>query len=74
MIIKGNFSHKGRLAGIPDKTTPKVLNFSLEIRVEITIIKCNALDIKAKKAINRELIISKDRDLADFHKIVKEML
>ena len=60
MIIKGNFSHKGRPAGIPDKTTPKVLNFALEIRVGITIIKCNALDSKARKAISRELIISKE--------------
>jgi hypothetical protein len=63
-----------RLAGTHDKTTLKVLSFTMEIRVEITIIKCNAQDNKARKAIGRELIISKDKGLADIHKIVKEML
>jgi hypothetical protein len=42
--------------------------------METTIIKCNALDSKARKAISRELIINKDKDLADIHKIVREML
>jgi hypothetical protein len=72
LIIKGSFNHRDRPAGIPDKTTLKVLSFALEIRLEITIIKCNALDSKAREAISREPIISNDKGMADIHMIVKE--
>jgi hypothetical protein len=74
LIIRGNFSDKARPARILDKTTPKVLSFALEIRVEITIIKCNTLDSKARKATDRELIINKDKGLEDIHKFIKGTL
>ena len=48
LTIKGNF--KVSLAGTPAQTTRKVLSSALEIRVE-TIIRCNALDNKARETI-----------------------
>jgi hypothetical protein len=48
LTIKGN--SKVSPTGTPARTTLKVLSSALEIRVEI-IIKCNALDSKAREAI-----------------------
>jgi hypothetical protein len=48
LTTKGSF--KVSLAGTPARTTLKVLYSALEIRVEI-IIKCNALDNKARGTI-----------------------
>jgi pSer/pThr/pTyr-binding forkhead associated (FHA) protein len=49
LTIKGSF--KVSLAGTPARTTLKVRSFALEIKAE-TIIKCNALDSKAREIIN----------------------
>jgi hypothetical protein len=77
LIIKGSFNHRDRPAGIPDKTTLKVLSFALEIRVGIAIIKCSTLDIKVRQAINtrtsREIVLRQVIGLVLINKIVKEM-
>jgi hypothetical protein len=50
-IISGNF--RDSPTETPGNTTTlKVLSFALEIRVEIIIIKCNALDSKDREATN----------------------
>jgi hypothetical protein len=48
LTIKGTF--KVSLAGTHARTTRRVLSFTLETRVE-KIIRCNALDNKAREAI-----------------------
>jgi hypothetical protein len=65
-------SSKVSPAGTPDQTTLKVHSSALEIRVE-TIIKCNALDSKAREIIrvriNQGVTLKPIRDLV--HRIVK---
>jgi hypothetical protein len=59
-------------------TTLKVLSFALEIRVEIIIIKCNALDNKVKEATitrtNRWTALRPVKDLVVTNIIIKEAL
>jgi hypothetical protein len=74
-ITRGNF--RDNLAGtLVHLTTLKVLSFTLEIRVEIIIIKCNALDSKDKEAINtrtnRGTTLKLVKDLVVISRIVKE--
>jgi hypothetical protein len=45
-------SSKGSPAGIPVRTTPKVLSSTPEIRVGTATTKHNALDNKVRRAIN----------------------
>jgi hypothetical protein len=52
-ITKGSSSHRDSPAGTPGNTTTfKVPSFAIEIRVEIAIIKCIALDSKVREATN----------------------
>jgi hypothetical protein len=59
-------------------TTLKFLSFALEIRVEIIIIKCNALDNKDRKVTNtrtnRRTILRSVKYLVVTSRIVKEAL
>jgi hypothetical protein len=72
MTIKG--CSKVSPAGTPAQTTLKVCSSTLEIRVEI-IVKCNALDSKAreliKARISRGTTLRPTRGLVGVHKIVK---
>jgi hypothetical protein len=67
-------SFKVSLAGTPVRTTLKVLSTTLEIKVE-TIIKCNALDGKAREIIrvrtNQGATLRPTRGLVGVHKTVK---
>jgi hypothetical protein len=69
-------STKGRPAGIPVKTTHKVLSSALEIRVGTTIIKYNALDNKVRGATNtrtnREAALRPVKGLVGNNRTVKE--
>jgi hypothetical protein len=75
LTIKGNF--KVSPAGTPARTTLKVRSFALEIRVE-TIIKCNALDSKAREIIRVRTSKGETprpiRGLVGIHRIVKVAL
>jgi hypothetical protein len=72
LTIKG--SSKVSPAGTPARTTLKVLRFALEIRVEI-IIKCNALDNKARGIIkvktSRGTTLRPTKGLVGIHRLVK---
>jgi hypothetical protein len=72
LTIKGNF--KVSLAGTPARTTLKVRSSALEIKAE-TIIKCNALDSKAREIIrvrtNKGATLRPTRGLVGVHRIVK---
>jgi hypothetical protein len=75
--IRENFRHN--LAEILiNNTTHKALSFALEIRVEITIIKCNALDSKVRETINtrtnRGTILKLVKDPVVTSRIIKETL
>jgi hypothetical protein len=67
-------SSKVSPAGTPARTTLKVCSFALEIRVEI-IIKCNALDSKAREIIkvrtSRGTTLKPTRGLVGVHRIIK---
>jgi hypothetical protein len=69
-------STKGRPAGIPVRTTPKVLSSAPEIRVETTTIKHNALDNKVRGATNtrtnRGTALRPVKDLVSNSRIVKK--
>jgi hypothetical protein len=69
-------STKGRSAGIPVKTTPKVLSSCPENRVGITTIKHSALDNKVREATNtrtnREATLRPVKGLVVNSRIVKE--
>jgi hypothetical protein len=71
-------SSKGRPAGIPVRTTPKVLSSAPEIRVVTTTIKYNALDNKVRGATNirtnRGIVLRPVKGLVDNNRIVKEEL
>jgi hypothetical protein len=74
-IARENF--KDSLAGtLVHITTLKVLSFALEIRVEIIIIKCNALDSKDREATNtrtnRGTVLRPVKGLVVTRRIVKE--
>jgi hypothetical protein len=72
LTIKENF--KVSLAGTPARTTLKVHSSTLEIKAEI-IIKCNALDSKAKEIIrvrtNRGATLRPTRGLVGIPRIIK---
>jgi hypothetical protein len=72
LTIKGSF--KVSPAGTPAQTTLKVRSSALEIRVEI-IIKCNALDSKArgtvKARISKGATLRPTRGMVGIHRIVK---
>jgi hypothetical protein len=72
VIISGN--SKDSLAETPDRTTHKVLSFALGIRVEIIIIKCNALDNKGRETIrtSRGTPLRPVKGLMGTNRIVKE--
>jgi hypothetical protein len=74
MIIRENF--KGSLAGIPVKTTLKVLSSASEIRVGTTTTKYNALDNKVRGATNirtiRGTTLRLVKGLTVISRIVKE--
>jgi hypothetical protein len=61
-------------AGTPARTTLKVRSYTLEIRVE-TIIRCNALDSKAREIIkirtNKGATLKPTRGLVGIHRIIK---
>jgi hypothetical protein len=63
-------------AGIPIRTTLRVLNFALEIRVGITTITCNALDNKVREATNirtsKGIALRPAKGLVVIRRIVKE--
>jgi hypothetical protein len=67
-------SFKVSLAGTHARTTRKVLSFALEIRVE-TIIKCNALDNKAREAIkikiSRGTTLRPTKGLVEVRRLIK---
>jgi hypothetical protein len=69
-------STKGRPVEIPIRTTPKVLSFALEIRVETTTIKHHTLDNKVRGATNtrtnREAALRPVKGLVGNNRIVKE--
>jgi hypothetical protein len=69
-------SSKGRRAGIPITTTPKVLSSALKIRVGTTTIKYNAFENKVRGAINiktnRGTALRPVKGLVDNSRIVKE--
>jgi hypothetical protein len=71
LTTKGN--SKVSIAGTPARTTLKVLSSALEIRVEI-IIKCNALDNKAREAIkvrtSRGTALRPTKGLVGVHRLV----
>jgi hypothetical protein len=75
LTIKG--SSKVSPTGTPTRTTLKVLSSALEIRVE-TIIKCNALDNKARGVIKvrtgRGTTLRPTKGLVGVHRIVKVAL
>jgi hypothetical protein len=72
LTIKGSF--KVSPAGTPGQTTLKVRSSALEIKAEI-IIKCNALDSKAREIIrvrtNKEVTLRPTRGLVGIPRIVK---
>ena len=72
LTIKENF--KVSPAGIPARTTLKVRSSALEIRVEI-IIKCNALDSKARGTIKAKTgkgaTLRPTKGLVGIHRIIK---
>jgi len=72
LTTKENF--KVSPAGTPARTTLKVRSSALEIRVEI-IIKCNALDSKAKEIIrvrtSKGATPRPTRGLVEIHRTVK---
>jgi hypothetical protein len=72
LIIRENF--KDNLAGIPSKTTRKVLSFALEIRVETIITKYNALDNKNRETTktSRGTTLRPVKGLVVISRIVKE--
>jgi hypothetical protein len=67
-------SSKVSPAGTPAQTTLKVRSFALEIRVEV-IIKCNALDNKARGIVkartNKGAPLRPTKSLVGVHRIVK---
>jgi hypothetical protein len=69
-------SSKGRPAGIPVRTTPKVLSSAPETRVGTTIIKHNVLDNKVKGATsiktNRGTTLRLVKGLVANNRIIKE--
>jgi hypothetical protein len=69
-------SSKGRPAGIPARTTPKVLSSAPKIRVGTTTIKHNALDNKVRGATNirtsREIALRPVKGLVVNNRIIKE--
>jgi hypothetical protein len=69
-------STKGRPAGIPIKTTPKVLSSAPEIKVGTTTIKHSALHNKVRGATNirtnRGAALRPVKGLVGNNKIVKE--
>jgi hypothetical protein len=69
-------STKGRPAGIPIRTTPKVLSSAPEIRVGTTTIKHNALDNKVRGATNiitnRRAALRPVKGLVGNNRIIKE--
>jgi hypothetical protein len=73
-MTRGN--SKDGLVETPDKTTLKVLSFAMEIRVETTIIKCNALDSKDRETTNtrtnKGTILRLVNGLVVINRIVKE--
>jgi hypothetical protein len=74
LIIREN--SKGSLAGIPVKTTPKVLSSAPEIRVGTTTTKYNALDNKVRRATNirtsRGTTLRPVKGLVVISRIIKE--
>jgi hypothetical protein len=72
LTTKENF--KVSPAGTPAQTTLKVRSSALEIRVE-TIIKCNALDNKAREIIrvrtSKGATLRPTRGLVEVHRTVK---
>jgi hypothetical protein len=57
-------NHKRKFQGqytetLVNITTLKVLSFAMEIRVEIPIIKCNALDSKDREAMSHPVLEGK---------------
>jgi hypothetical protein len=72
LTIKGSF--KVSPAGTLARTMLKVHSSALEIRVE-TIIRCNALDSKAREIIkirtNKGVTLRPTRGLVGIHRIVK---
>ena len=72
LTTKGNF--KVSVAGTPARTTLKVRSSALEIKAE-TIIKCNALDNKAREIIrvktNKGATLRPTRGLVGVHRTVK---
>jgi hypothetical protein len=73
LTIKGSF--KVSLVEIHARTTRRVLNFALEIRVETTI-KCNTLDNKVREAIklrtSRGTALRPTKGLVVIRRLVKE--
>jgi hypothetical protein len=69
-------STKGRPAGIPVRTTPKVLSSALEIRVGTTTTKYNTLDNRVRGATNtrtnRGTTLRPVKGLVANNRIVKE--
>jgi hypothetical protein len=72
LTTKGNF--KVSQAGTPALITLKVRSSALEIKAE-TIIKCNALDSKAREIIkirtNKGVTLKPTRGLVEIHRTVK---
>jgi hypothetical protein len=72
LTTKGSF--KVSPAGTPARTTLKVRRSALEIRVEI-IIKCNALDSKARGTIkartSKGATLRPTKGLVGIHRIIK---
>jgi hypothetical protein len=72
LTTKENF--KVGLAGTPARTTLKVRSSALEFKAE-TIIRCNALDNKAREIIkvrtNKGATLRPTRGLVGVHRIVK---
>jgi hypothetical protein len=72
LTVKESF--KVSPAGTPGQTMLKVRSSALEIRVE-TIIKCNALDSKAREIIkirtNKGATLRPTRGLVEVHRTVK---
>ena len=72
LTIKENF--KVSQAGTPAQTTLKVHSSALEIKAE-TIIRCNALDSKAREIIkvrtSKGATLRPTRGLVGVHRIVK---
>jgi hypothetical protein len=75
LTTKENF--KVSPAGTPARTTLKVRSSALEIKAE-TIIKCNALDSKAREIIkvitNKGVTLRPTRGLVGVHRTVKVAL